>query len=160
MSEMNYTQAADEARRLLRGFTAMHELAAALEQAGALEARVAEYKGLADKMAGDIDSARAQLLGIRAQADEAVEEAARIAAAAKDDAESIVSQAKFDAEIIRADAKAHATALVDTATSKRDEIEREVLELMNAATDMRAEAKALEDRIEAARTQMATMLQV
>jgi chromosome segregation ATPase len=156
MSDMSFSQAADEVRKILRGFRAVEQVSAALERAGSIENAVKEGE--------------ARLAAVRTQIEENV---------AALDAETIaIERARTEAKTIRADAKskaeqkiedanARAAQIIAEASQKREEAEARVAaaedRLSGLALDEKAkiqELAALDTRIAEARAQIAALLKV
>lgn len=122
MSDMTFNQAAEEVRKILRGFKAVEQVSEALSRVGSLENAGKE--------------AEARLEDLRAQTVEAVTQLN----AALDD----VRHAKDEAKGIKADAKAKGDVLIQKAQDKADEIlaAAELLRSDAEAKAAEAEAKA------------------
>lgn len=130
---MSLIKAADDARRLLRGFKAFEEVAAALEQVGTLEQRRAETLKVLNDLAPLIEAGKAEVAAAYAKAD------------------AIVLDAKADAEKVTGAAGAKALTLVADAETKAQNILLEAEGIKVRAEEVRAvahaeAAKALEMR--------------
>ena len=81
-----FLQAADDARRMLRGFAAVEQVAKAFEQVGTLQQAGVEAQAALVKLQADLDATRAKVVGAQA-------EAADVVARAKVDAQLLVDEA-------------------------------------------------------------------
>lgn len=155
---MDLIKAADDARRLLRGFRAFDEVAAALDAAGKLDQHAAEMtKQLADLRAAVAEET--QLLAM------CRDEAAKIKADAKVQAEQTTGAASAKAMALVADAqtaaantelaaeqiKAQASALLAQAQS-------EVMAALTKREQLEADCDVLEKRLAKAQAQIAKLL--
>jgi len=133
---VNYIQAAEDARRLLRGFQAFSEVAAALDAAGTAEQAKVE--------------AESALAALQPQLAEARDEMASATAAAK--------QAKFDVQTMLDDAKTRAQEIVQAALTDANEMNAKskaqqaeadaaLVVTSEAATKMVADAEAERDQV-------------
>jgi len=147
-----YLQAADDARRFLRGFAAVKELADAFEQAGTLEQARSEaeaalaavtpklaeaHEQLAAAQAGMLEAGQASaqtIIDAKAAADAVMAAAYADAAAARADADSTCERARARAASIVSEAEGLALAVSDT----RDKLALEVTALELRAADARA----------------------
>lgn len=148
----DFLKAAADARRLLAGFKAIDQVAAAFEHVGSLQQATDEAQTQLDKLRAEIDTAKvrlAQLQSDRAQAQKS--------------ATSVLMQAEEAARAQRDAASQEAAAVVDAAHQQaadivaQAEVERaKVMDAAEAAHQMvqtaQAETKALEARAEKART--------
>ena len=143
MNAAEMTQAADDARRLLRGFRAFEEVAKALDAAGsALQAKEEAEKALA-AIAPQLMDAQAELIVFKAQVKMAKQDAKDIVAKANEAADGIRLDATIKAEqiagaveVAKADAFAQITDAADRADAElqskqaqRDALGVEVLDL-------------------------------
>lgn len=121
---MSLIKAADDARRLLRGFKAFEEVAAALEAVGTLEQRAAEANKVLADLAPQIEAGKAEVAAAYAKAD------------------AIVLDAKADAEKVAGVAGAKAMTLVADAETKAQDILLEAEGIKVRAEEVRAVAHA------------------
>ena len=154
---MSLIKAADDARRLLRGFKAFEEVAAALEQVGTLEQRAAEAKQVLADLGPKIDAAKAEVIDSQAKA-------AQILAAAKTQAEAIAGAAGAKAQAIVADAETRAQNIVFDAEGVKVRAEElravahaEAAKGLEMRDRLAAEVKDLEARAEKARAYLAKL---
>ena len=155
MSEL--IKAADDARRLLRGFKAFEEVATALELAGVAEQRTAEADAKLAGLQAQINQAQADLERITA-------DGAAAKAAAEDRAREIVQGAIATGEQVRAEAQASAQAVKAEAdaylAAKSAEVDALVAtqrQAEEARDALAAEVKDLEARAEKARAYLAKL---
>ena len=106
MSEMTLTQAADEVKKMLRGFRAVEQVSAALEQVGSLQNAGKEAEKHLESLKADIATTQDNLVSAGAEVTKAKEEAKKIAADAKEKAANKLEKANADAACIVADAQA------------------------------------------------------
>lgn len=145
-------QAADDARRLLRGFAAIETVAAAFENVGQLEQRKEEVETLLKKLGDEVKDATDTFRATIEKAEIANAEAKRMTADAKTVADGIKSSAEAQAESLVSDAMAavrEAQEAKDNATTLAEihlgeiEVQRNVLLAEVEALEARAaEAKA------------------
>lgn len=155
----NLTKAADDARRLLRGFKAFAEVAEALEAVGQLEQRQAEAEKVLVDLAPKIDAERAELQRLAAQcealvvtargeADTIKAEAKAAALATVESASRAAAEIAADADALRATAESAACAALAAAgaeLAKRDALEAECVEIEKRADKARAFIAKLKD---------------
>ena len=146
-------KAADDVRRLLRGFAGLAEAADAFEQVGQLEQARDEAQAALTALRGDIEKAKGEVADAKAEAkklkdqakgklDEAEARAAERLAAAKLEAERIEREARDAAGVALALAQENVTqakALADVEIAKRDAAVQELADLEAKIT--RAQAK-------------------
>ena len=144
-------QAADEARRLLRGFKAFAEVAAALDLTGQLEQRNTEGQALHASLTTEIAAARDELGQTISQVEIANAEAKRMTANAKTVADGIVASAEAKAKALVEDAM---TAVREADQAKSNTIasaEAHLGEIEVQRNVLLAEVEALEARAATAR---------
>ncbi len=153
----NFLKAADDAKRLLRGFKAFEEVAAALEMAGIAEQSKAEALKDVESLRAQIASEQAELAAAkkdvaeaRAKTKELIEQAELKAAALLDQAKQ---NAISEAEKIRGDADAYLAAK----TAEADRVLNQRREVEACIDSLSVEAKELEARVEKARAYLATL---
>lgn len=145
-------QAADDARRLLRGFAAIETVAAAFENVGQLEQRKEEVETLLKKLGDEVKDATDTFRATIEKAEIANAEAKRMTADAKTVADGIKSSAEAQAKAMVEDAMAsvrEAQIAKDNVTTLAEihlgeiEVQRNVLLAEVEALEARAaEAKA------------------
>ena len=145
-------KAADDARRLLRGFRAFEEVAQALEAAGQAvqtkaeaEAALATLNGELDKACIAVCEAKAELASVnaatKAKLDKAEADALVVAQTAKDAADRMAADARAvmdDAEAKGREIVAQAEAAAADVQAKRDALAAEVDDLEKRAEKARA----------------------
>ena len=136
-------KAADDARRILKGFKAFAEVADALEAAGQVEQRTVEAQRVLAEIQPQVAAARAEIDKAQAEAKQVLADAKaqadKLVAKAEDRASEILaaaqaeaSQALTDADQLVAERKGaavSAAAARDTALVKRDALLKECNEL-------------------------------
>lgn len=147
-----FIQAADDARRLLRGFAAIETVAAAFENVGQLEQRKGEVEALLKELAKEVQGATDTLRDTIEKVETANAEAKRMTADAKVVADGIKSNAEAQAKALAEDAMAavrEAQIAKDNVTALAEihlgeiEVQRNVLLAEVEALEARAaEAKA------------------
>ena len=155
MSE--FLKAADDARRLLRGFKAFEEVAKALELAGVADQRKAEAESKLAFLLVQIETAQAE-------ADEKAAKHAADEAAAKQRADEIVAaagakalQIVADAQTTAANAELQAASVTRAAEERLALANAEVAVVQSSREDLAAEVKDLEERAEKARKYLAKL---
>lgn len=157
MKATDMIKGADDARRLLRGFKALDDLAVLLDSAGA----AVQAKEEADIALAGL---REQIAALHVE----LEQAGAAVLAAKDDAKGIVANAKAAASDIVTNAERDAAAKMDDAAAGaiarlagyHAEIEKSLATLealKKDAADVAGEVQALEARAEKARTYIAKL---
>jgi hypothetical protein len=151
-------KAADDARRILKGFKAFAEVADALEAAGQIELRAAEAQRVLADLQPRIEAGQAAVLEAQARA-------AQMAAAAHADANRIVSAAELQASETVAAARQAAAKLTEDADAvvvkRKAEGVRAMGERDSAMVKRDAlvkECTALEQRLADAKAQVAKLL--
>jgi len=147
---MELSEAADEARRLLRGFKAFDQVAAALDRAASIEQSMAEHQAAIAKARVELDNVRADVVHAKELGDKERE-------AALADVHNAIEGAKVKAAAIVAEADALATRMgtelgedVHDAEQARDAAlaERDAAE--KRRDELKVEVEALEARLAAA----------
>ena len=144
-------QAADDARRLLRGFQAFAEVAAALDHVGQLEQRKTEVEALLTKLGDEVKEATDTSRATVEKAELANAEAKRMTANAKTVADGIVASAEAKAKALVEDAM---TAVREADQAKSNTIasaEAHLGEIEVQRNVLLAEVEALEARAATAR---------
>jgi hypothetical protein len=152
-----FLKAADDAKRLLRGFAAIGEVATAFEDAGrAVQAKDEAAAALAD-LSVAIEKERFVLAEVKAD----VEMARR---KLKSDAESIVSKAEEKAARIVADAEGRASDVMaaaqvalDSANARAEVAKNEAASAMLALDDATANLAEIEKKADKARAYLAKL---
>lgn len=149
---MDYTQTAEDARRLLRGFAAVESLAKAFDEAGQLEQTITTNKVAAGAAQAELASLRERVAQENAVLAAVREQVAAKEVAAKAEADRIVAAAHAEAKaaIIAAEASvlevqelertatSNAEAAAAAALDQRDKLLAEVTELEQRAEKARA----------------------
>lgn len=150
-------KAADECRKLLRGFQAFEEVANALEQVGSLERAGNELQAKVAQLGDQVKQATGEIAAAKEEAErvvsEAKEEATKLKKAATERAEEILAKAEKDAvaAIERAgkksegleEAAAALRAEVNNLQSSRDGLANDVAELEKKLAKLRSQAAAI-----------------
>lgn len=153
----NLLKAADDARRLLRGFKAFEEVANALDTAASLEQRVAEINAAIPGLTAQRDALTVEVAELQARAEKTKQEAKDIAASAKDAAAGILLDAKTKAEEVETGLKAsreQVNANINEMVAAWDTQLTELTAKHEAATK---EVKDLETRAEKAKAYLAKL---
>jgi chromosome segregation ATPase len=152
-----YLEAADEARRLLQGFSAVQKVADAFEEVGMLEQARTEAQAALDALQPQIADAKAQITTAEETMRAAELQAATLVAEAEDkaakvatDAQAVLAEAQSKAQGIESGAAevadrvvslAHANA--DEAIAKRDALAAETATLQAKLDMLKVQATAL-----------------
>lgn len=150
-------QAADDARRLLRGFAAIETVAKAFEEVGQLEQRKTEGEAILSDLAAELVAARAELSTHIEQIEQIRTEAEGTTADAKTVADGIVKSANLRAEDIISDANAAAAETREAAENVRAQADAHIVNLAAERDAILAETTALEERAAAAREYLAKL---
>lgn len=150
-------QAADDARRLLRGFAAFSEVAAALEHVGTLEQRKGEAETLLSATAAELEAAKVERDTHLEQIEQIRTECKRTTADAKTVAEGIIKSANLKAEDIISDANAAAALTREAAENVRAQADAHIVNLAAERDALLVETTALEERATAAREYLAKL---
>lgn len=147
----DYLKAADEARKILRGFKAFEEVATALELAGTSVQAKAEAEAALVVLRSDIATAVRDVADAKAEAERARVAANKATADAKTAADGIVAGARSKADAIVSAAEALAESKAETGQLAQADADT-LLALTGAKADaLLAEVKDLEARAENAR---------
>lgn len=152
-----YLQAADDARRLLRGFAAVSELADAFEEVGKLEQARAEHEGILVQLRTDLGSIKEQIEQANTELAAVRQDASKTVADAKAIAEGIVSTAQLQADSIAFKADASVIEANDKVAAAVDQGKQDLEALRLQHEGLAAEVKALEDRVAEARAYLAKL---
>lgn len=147
----DYMQAADDARRLLRGFAAVQEVADAFDQVGGLQQAQAEAEAALEKLhaqhlavSGEIAEAREQLAEAINSAAAIQDEAKRVMRDAQDEAAGVLERATEQANLLRQETsewitaeRAKLTESIDASCAQYNAIAAEVAELEVRAGEAR-----------------------
>lgn len=154
MSEMNFTQAAEEVRKIVRGFKAVEQVSSVLEQIGSVEQAGRE----AESRLSDL---RAKVAAEKA----ALEEASELVVAAKGNAKRITDDAKNKAATIMAKADAmfaekvaESDAVEVAAINRANEMDVKLSEKMAKIKEADSELAVLNGKIAAAKAQIVSLL--
>ena len=151
-------KAADDARRLLRGFTALAQVAEALEQVGQLEQRGVEAQARLDALLPQIEVAKTDVLVAKGKAKQ-------ITADAEEKATKLVAAAEVSATktVVKAEDEAQAKQML-AERSLAQAADREAAALASAARALETrdallkECEALEVRLAKAQASVAKLL--
>ena len=152
-----FVQAADDARRLLRGFKAFEEVAQALELTGNVVQAKAEAEATLAALQPQIEAAKAELADVKAQAKAAKAKSADTVDAAERQADLVTASAQAKADdLMAAAAQAMAQAKADAAdlavagaaalakaTEARDAVAAETQALQAKLDELKAQATKL-----------------
>lgn len=157
MKATDLLKGADDARRLLRGFKAFEEVAAALEQAGAaVQAREEAEASLAD-LRGQIVAAGDELEKAQTRVTAAKDEARLIVESSRSAADGIMADAARKAESLQAQGEAAAAAAREVCSAEYAAAQVKLQDMKDEAEALAAEVKALEARAEKARAYLAKL---
>jgi chromosome segregation ATPase len=153
MSDMNLTQAADEVRKILRGFKAVEQVSAALESVGSIQNAGKEAEATLNGLKAEIQKAQEELTLAKAEILSAKEEAKKVAAAAKEKADARIEKATKDAAELVAKASEEAASVSEKANAEkldldkvltaRDAAQRELDDLETKIAKVKAQAAKL-----------------
>lgn len=101
MSEMTFTQAADEVRKLLRGLKAIDVVASAMDRAGSVENAVKESETKLVSLRAEIGVVEGEVAAAVASVSAAKDEAKQIKAKVKDNADELIAKAEAEAAAIK-----------------------------------------------------------
>lgn len=147
----DYLKAADEARKILRGFKAFEEVATALELAGTSVQAKAEAEAALVGLRSDLAAAGLELGAVYAEAERARVAATKATADAKTAADGIVAGARSKADSIVSAAEALVESKAEAGQLAQADADT-LLALTGAKVDaLLAEVKDLEARAENAR---------
>lgn len=150
-------QAADDARRLLRGFAAIETVAAAFENVGQLEQRKDEVEKLLKKLGEDVKEATDTFRTTVEKAELANAEAKRMTADAKTVADGIVSSAEAKAKALVEDAMAAVREADQAKSNTIASAEAHLGEIEVQRNVLLAEVEALEARAAEAKAYLAKL---
>ena len=154
----SFLQAADDARRLLRGFKAFEEVAQALDAAGLIEQRTAEAQRTLADLLPKIESSRQALADAEAQASNATSKASALVSEATTKAAEITRAARVSAQRLADEAESVAKEREAQATRFVKAADMEVASAATQRDTVLAEVKALESRLAAAKASAAKLL--
>jgi hypothetical protein len=146
--------AANEVRKMLKGFKAVEEVSAALEKVGSIENAGKEAEAKLESLKALIASASSDLDSGIAMVNEAKDQAKKIASDAKAKAEARISKANEDAAEIVAAATAAANAINEEASRAASTVSELVSEKKALAFDL-AEIEAKVSKAKAYLTKLA-----
>lgn len=153
----NLLKAADDARRLLRGFKAFEEVANALDTAASLEQRVAEINAAIPGLTAQRDALTVEVAELQARAEKTKQEAKDIAASAKDAAAGILLDAKTKAEEVETGLKASREQVNTNINEMVAAWNTQLTELTAKHEAATKEVKDLETRAEKAKAYLAKL---
>lgn len=151
-------KAADDARRILKGFRAFAEVADALEAAGQAELRAAEAARVLADLQPKIDAAKASAADAEAQAANTLALASQQAAEIVAQAEAKAAEVKADAEAIIAGAEVRAAKATAKAEEQCTALREAAMSWQVKSDALTKEVDALEAKLAEARTQVAKLL--
>lgn len=151
---MSYNQAADEVRKILKGFRAVEQVSEALEKVGSLENATKEAEKRLDSLNAQGTAATCALKATEEEVQAAKDEAKKIKAKAKEQADAILGKAQDQATTLVADA----ILAVDAKTKSVASAQAELTVITAAIAGASAELEAIEKKIAAAKKQVATIL--
>lgn len=154
MTDMTLTQAADEVRKMLRGFRAVEQVAAALDRAGSIENSVRESEAALASVRAQVSAAQAELETKNSEIAAAQNKAKALVAEAEQKAKRVVEVAGEQAESIKAAAKSEADAAAERHSAILRDIDAANIEL-NGKRESLAD---IENRLAAARTERDRLL--
>jgi len=154
MSDMPFTQAADEVRKMLRGFKAVEQVSAALEQAGSIQNAVKESESALAKLRVEIATAGDELTAAVASVASAKEDAKKIKADAVAKADEKITKTADKVATMLADADAAVAAAGNMVAAS----EARLVEINDSVRNATVELEAIEKKIAAAKKQVATIL--
>lgn len=150
-------QAADDARRLLRGFAAIETVATAFENVGQLEQRKDEVEKLLKKLGEDVKEATDTFRTTVEKAELANAEAKRMTADAKTVADGIVASAEAKAKALVEDAMAAVREADQAKSNTIASAEAHLGEIEVQRNVLLAEVEALEARAAEAKAYLAKL---
>ena len=142
-----FIQAADDARRLLRGFKAFEEVAQALELTGNVVQARAEAAAALEALQPQVETAKADLAELKAQAK-----------AAKAKSAEALEAAKLQADLVTASAQAKADDLIATAVQALAKAQAEAADVALASVAVHAKAELARDAVAAETTALQAKL--
>lgn len=154
MSDLNLIQAADEVRKMLRGFKAVEMVSAALENVGSLQNAGKEAEKLLAAIRSDVARAEAALVAANSDVTLVKEEAKKLLADAKRKAEDRL--AKADAEI--AVRVSDSDAVVAAAAVRAQSLEALALDAKADVASAQREIEDLNGKIAKAKAGIAKIL--
>lgn len=153
----DFLKAADDAKRLLRGFKAFEEVAAALEMAGIAEQSKTDAIKYVESLRVQIASEQVELSAVQKDVAEAKAKAQELIQHAESKAAALLDQAQqnaiFEAEKIRSDADAYLAAK----TAELDSVINHKHNAQACVDSLSAKVKELEARVEKARAYLAKL---
>jgi hypothetical protein len=154
MADMNLTQAAEEVRKMLRGFQAAGLVSAALEHVGSLQNAGKEAEKALEDIRTKIVASAAELASAQAEVAAAKEDVRKVTADAKRKADD--RMAKVEAEI--AVRVSDAGAVVAAAVARAESIEASAIAAKTGVIEARGELEDLIGKIAKAKAGVAKIL--
>lgn len=151
-------KAADDVRRLLRGFAGLAEAAEAFEQVGQLEQARDEAQAALTTLRAEIDEAHTNLARVQDATSAARQVGEDFMAQGQANAERIVTAAKSEAERIAREANAAADEMHELAKKARDAALAERDEALAKRDAAVAELAETEGKLDKARKQITKLL--
>jgi chromosome segregation ATPase len=145
--------AANEVRKMLKGFKAIEEVSAALERVGSIENAGKEATQYLAIIGEDISSAKSALDNALTEVAEAKDQAKKVTADAKTKAEAKILKAEEDAALIVSAAKDKETA----SAKKLAKIDSEIVDKTAAVASLMAELSEADAKIAKAKAYLAKL---
>jgi len=136
MTDMSFTQAADEVRKLLRGLKAIDVVAEALEKVGSIDNARREAEAKLPVVRGELDAANVAVEAARA-------ESVKIIATANAEAEGIAANAREQVRALKAATASEIAEAEAAASAKVANAEAKVAEQRETRDALAAEIKTL-----------------
>lgn len=154
MADMNLTQAAEEVRKMLRGFKAVEMVSAALESVGSLQNAGKEAEKLLADTRAQIEAEKAALEHAQAAVVFAKEEARKVASDAKRKAEDRIAKADVEIAVKVADAD----AAVAAASVRYQALEAQSVLAREAVVSAQKELDSINEKVAKAKAGVAKIL--
>jgi chromosome segregation ATPase len=151
-------KAAEDARRLLRGFQAFAEVADALDKAAVAEQRKKEAEGALPALHAERDKLTAAVKQAKAKIDTLTQEANNVQAQAVAAAAAIKNEAVAAAEKAVAEASENARTIVMEAEQRVTDAEQRLVDTERRNAELQAAHDDLQSRITTLREQAAALL--
>ncbi len=136
MSNMTLNQAADEVRKILRGFKAVEQVADALEQAGSIEAARKDAEKKLAELRGLIVESEQKLSTANAEVESAKDAVKQVVADANAKAKDKVGKAEAKAAEIIADAQVTVAELQAKAQNAKAELDATIADTVVANKEL------------------------
>jgi chromosome segregation ATPase len=136
MTDMSFTQAADEVRKLLRGLKAIDVVAEALEKVGSIDNARRESEARLPIVRGELEAANTALDAARA-------ESVKIISNANAEAEAFVAKAQERVRALKAESAAEISEAEASAKARAETAEANLAGLREARDTLATEIKTL-----------------